>query len=442
MLEDKLIAAHELVTSQQFAEALPLIEEILEDAPNHSGALNMAGFCWSELGKDATGYQFFQRALQTQPENPYVLVNAGRSLHEMGRYKEALGYFLKAAEINPEYAMAYSNGAATLVQMSNWKDGIKCAELALECDPEEKNSQMNLAACYLATGELGKGWDAMELSLGGKFRKEWTYGDEDRWNGEIGKTVVVYGEQGLGDEIYFCESIPDAAKESNIIIDCDPRLEGLFKRSFPQCEVHGTRRDEQVEWLEGKQIDYRCAMASLQRFYRRFSSQYKNKPYLVADPDRRKMWRALFDSFGKPVIGVCSVGGTKRNNEAGRTIDDNDWQPLVEAHDAVYVSLDYKGEDPFFCKSYPFATRSQDYDDTAALIAELDCVVGVCTTAMHCADALGVPTYVLVPEYHNFKFAGGIPTYSTSTLFHQGEREWKDVIKTIHLDLKKLKVAA
>jgi len=319
--------------------------------------------------------------------------------------------------------------------MSRWGEGIQCAQLALECDPDEKNAQMNLAACYLGSGELGKGWDAMELSLGGKFRKEWQYGDEPRWNGDKGKTVVVYGEQGLGDEIYFCEAINDASKDAQIIIDCDPKLEGLFRRSFPECEVYGTRRDSEVSWLEGKQIDARCSMASLQKFYRRTVSDYKNRPYLVADPDRRKMWRALFDSWGKKVVGLCSISGTKRNNEAGRTITEDDWQPMIETHDAIFVSLDYKGEAPFFAKDYPFATRSADYDDTAALIAELDCVVGVCTTAMHCADALGVPTYTLVPRWHNFKFGGAIPYFPTQTVIHQGHKEWKDVIKGIHLDV-------
>jgi hypothetical protein len=54
---------------------------------------------------------------------------------------------------------------------------------------------------------------------------------------------------------------------------------------------------------------------------------------------------------------------------------------------------------------------------------------------MHCADALGVKTHVLVPDCHNFKFAGGIPFYPTQTIHHQNDKEWADVIKGIHLDI-------
>ena len=437
MLEQRLLDAHQLLESERYDEGLAAVEAILEDYPNHSGALNMAGFCWLELGKDATAFQFFQRALQTQPDNKYVLVNSGRALHELGKYREALAFFLKAAEIDPGYAMAYSNAAASLVQMSKWEDGRKAAELALECDPDDMNSRMNLANCYIAMGELEKGWESFELSLGSKFRREWAYGDEERWNGEKGKTIVIYGEQGLGDEIYFMESANHAIGDSKkVYVDCDPKLEGLFKRSFPNAEVHGTRRDDAVEWLEGVEIEARCAMGSLSKFYRNNKESYPREPYLVACPERRKMWRALFDSYKKPVVGICSVGGTKKNNQSGRTVSDEKFKSLVERYpDVVFVSLDYKGSDPGFCKAFPFAARSSDYDDTAALIAELDCVVGICTTAMHCADALGTPAITLVPDEHNWKFSGAIPYMKTSTVIHQNGRDWADVLKEIRLDI-------
>lgn len=436
MLDDALLAAHSLVEQEQYGEALPLIESILEDFPNHSGALNMAGFCWLELGKDATAYQFFQRALQVQPHNKYVLVNCGRALHELGKYQEAIGYFLEAAKQDPSYTMAYSNAAASLVQLSSWEDGLKAAELALECDPDDKNSRMNVANCYLGLGRLKEGWEAFELSLGGKFRREWVYGDEPRWNGEKDKTIVIYGEQGLGDEIYFMESANQAIADSKKVhIDCDPKLEGLFKRSFPLAHVHGTRRDDSVKWLEGETIDARCSMATLPKFYRNSKEDYPQKPYLAADPERRKMWRALFDSYGKPVIGVCLTGGTKKNNLAGRTVSPDVFKWLAERYNAVLVSLEYRGDDPEGFKSFPFATRSNDYDDTAALIAECDAVVGICTTAMHCAAALGVPTHVLVPDEHNFKFAGGIPALANEKFYHKKRRDWSEVVKEVNLDL-------
>lgn len=411
-----------------------MIEAILEQDPQNVPALNMSGYCWLELGKDATAFQMFARALQLDPENKNVTLNLGRALHELGMYRGAIQYYLKAAEIDPSYAMAYGNAAASLVQMSQWEDGLKAAQMCLEADPDNAGARMNIANCLIATGQLVEGWKAYELSLGSKFRKEWTYGDEPRWDGTPGETLVIYGEQGLGDEIYFMESAKAAILDAQkVYIDCDPRLEGLFRRSFPDAEVHGTRRDDCIDW--GGDITARCAMGSLPRFYRNRLDDFPREPYLKACPDRSLMWRALFDSYRKPVVGVCLSGGTKKNNQTGRTISPDDFQTLRDKYDAVFVSLEYKGDDPDWCKSFQFATRSSDYDDTAALISQCDAVVGICTTAMHCADALGVPTYTLVPDYHNWKFSGAIPYLKNSTVIYQAGRDWSDVIAGVNLDL-------
>lgn len=436
MLEQKLIAAKELVETEQFTEALTLLEEILLEDNNNAAALNMMGFAWLSVDREATALTLFRAAHGLEPNNPYILLNLGRAYHEMGKHSEALKYFLRAAEIKPDYELAYANGAAALVQMSNWADGKKCCEMALECDPKEPNSLMNIANCELGLGNLKDGWAYMERSLGSKYRKEWAYGDEPRWDGTAGQTIAVYGEQGLGDEIYFCESLPDAIRVcKEVHVDCDPRLARLFQRSFPDAIVHGTRRDESVEWLAGLTIDGRCAMGSLPKFFRQSKEAYPRKPYLVADPEKSLMWRALFDSYKKPVIGICTRSGTKKNNEVGRTLSSSDFDALRAKYDAVFVSLDYKGEDMPWAKSFQFATRSDDYDDTAALVSQLDAVVSVCTTATHLSEALGVPTRVLVPRFHNFKFAGGIPPIEGTEYVHQGDKTWAETVAGVTLDL-------
>ncbi len=87
----------------------------------------------------------------------------------------------------------------------------------------KEHGQLNLAHTYLAKGEWDKGWAEWHKSLGGKFRKEWVYGDEVRWDGTKDKTLIIYGEQGLGDEIFYGSCIPDAISSSKqVYIDCDP----------------------------------------------------------------------------------------------------------------------------------------------------------------------------------------------------------------------------
>ena len=427
------VAIHELIETQDFENALPVIYSVLEHYPNDAATLHFLGYIWLLTGKEAFAYQLVRRALQEAPTNYAIWVTFGRCAHELGMYQEALNSFMKSAEINSDYALAYSNASATLVQLSDWEAVIKTASMALEINPNDLNAQLNLSHAYLAKGEWAKGWKSWGKSLGVKFRKEWTYGNEVRWDGSADKNVVIYGEQGLGDEILYASCVPDAINVSNkVIIDCDPKLEGLFARSFPDAEVHGTRRESSPDWVVDADIDARCAIGGLPEFFRNKDKDFTKKAYLVADPERRLMWRSLFNSWGKKVIGFTTHGGTKITNEAGRKLAHDDLSAMFGL-DYEFVCLDYKVENKIVGVHYfPFATNSNDYDDTAALIAELDIVVGVNTTALHCAAAMGVKTICLVPKYHQWRYAyPSMLWYPSMRLIHQDEKTWEDTVKYV-----------
>lgn len=424
----------ELLEAEKISEAMPVIIGMLEENPDDAVALNFRGYIHLLLDDDATAYQFLKRSIDISP-NAGNLVNIGKCLVEMGRHEDGISYFMQAAEKAPHLASPFANAAASLVQLSAWEDGKEAAQLALDCDNADMHARINLAHCQLACGEWKEGFENFDLSLGGKFRREWEYGDKGRWQGQEG-TVVVYGEQGLGDEIFYAQALSDASTRAALIVDCDPKLANLFKRSFPFAQVHGTRREEHPAWLEGVTPDYRCAIGSLFSLFRQKNEDFTQKPYLVACPERRKMWRALFDSYGKPVIGIALKSGTKKNNAKGREIDIAEFHPLMSQIDAVFVSLEYRDDDPDELKSFPFATRSTDYDDTAAMIAELDAVVGICTTALHCADALGVQTWTLVPDKYNWRFSGAMPLMPNQHFVMQNGRTWYETIASVVGDVK------
>lgn len=433
-IRNLLMACHELIQNNQFNDAKPLLEIVLDDDPNNAIALNMTGYIYLRIGDDVMAYQFLRRSVQMEPNRAPVWSNYALSAQHLGRQEEALKACLKAVELDPNYSLGWVNACAALVAMSRWDEAEKAALTALEINPGERNAACNLAHVYLAKHEWDKGWKYWEMSLGGEQRKEWSYGDEPRWDGSKSKCVVVYGEQGLGDEIMYGSCIPDAIKDSKkVIIDCDPKLEGLFKRSFPKANVHGTRRDANPEWLKDARIDARCSIGSLPQFYRHSDGDFPGTPYLKADPDKVLMWKALWAAKGKKVIGICSEGGAKYTNKKGRRIPQGAWNTLFNK-DYVFVSLDYRdGIDHPKLLKYESAVKSPDYDDTAALIASLDAVVGVNTTAIHCANALGVPTHILVPTYHQWRYSGEYVWSKTAKLYRQNGRHWGEVIAEVRV---------
>lgn len=443
-LREQYLEIQALLTGGDYETAYPLIYNILDDDPNDAAALNFLGYLWLQTGKEAWGYQMFRRALQEEPGNKAIWANLGKAAHELGLFDESIKCCLKAAELDNGYAIAYSNASATYVQTSDWAKAEQVAQLALELNPDDIHAKNNLAHSLLAQQRWQEGWEMWGHTLGGKYRKEYSYGDEMRWGGEREKNIVIYGEQGLGDEIFYASCIPDALSISaHVIIDCDKRLEGLFQRSFPQAEVHGTRHEDVADWVDDAQVDFRCAIGGLPELFRNQTEDFPGTPYLVADPERRTMWRALYKSWGKKVIGIATSGGTKFNNSKGRRISIEELRPLLKKNYA-FVSLDYKPADTDALErelgvrihKFPFAAQSQDYDDTAAMIAEMDMVVGVNTTALHCAAALGVKTWCLVPKFHQWRYSqASMPWYRSMKLIKQGDRDWAKVIKDVAREL-------
>lgn len=433
-LKNVQLAIHDLITKEQYDLAMPLINEVLMAHPNDAATLNFAGYIWLMGEKPAFAYQYFRRALQEQPGNKALWTSLGRACHEMDMFDDAIKYFLKSAELDPNYALSYSNASASLVQMSRWDDAEKSAKMALECDPKELHAQLNLAHSYLAKGQWVDGWKEWDKSLGGKFRKELVYGDEVRWNGDKDKTIVIYGEQGLGDEIFYASCIPDAIDISKqVYIDCDERLETLFRRSFPKAEVYGTRKKDNVEWLDGITFDARCGIGGLPQFFRTHSKSFPGTPFLVPDSEKVDMWKHMFKSWGKTVIGITTKGGTFRTNSKGRELTEQDLQPLLKRKDIQLVSLDYSVERKIDgVKYFEFATDAKDYDETASIIAACDMVLGVNTTALHCSAAMGVKTWCLVPKYHQWRYAQpSMPWYRHMRLIYQDDKTWSEVVENV-----------
>lgn len=427
----------ELIQKGAHEDALGLINTLLEHDPNDAVALNFIGVIHLEMQNFQLAYQYLRRSLQEQPQRAPTWVNFGLAAHELGRNEEAINSYLESARLDHDYIKAYVNSAAVFIEESKWEEAEKACNIALEIAPDNDMARKNLAHVYLAQHKWKEGWEYWDLTLGCQYRKEWVYGDEKRWDGAKDQCVVIYGEQGLGDEINYASVIPDAIRDcKKVIIDCDPRLEKLYRRSFPKAIVHGTRREKHPEWLKDARIDARCAVSSLPRLYRNSDSDFPGTPYLKADPDLVAMFKSLWK--GKKAIGVCTHGGSKITGESWRKLEANDFIPLF-SQDAVFVSLDYKGTlgHPKI-NEFQWATQTQDYDLTAALIASLDSVVGVNTTAMHCANALGVPAHVLVPTKKQWRYEpcpdGSYVWAKLAKLYHQKDGEsWRDVVKRVVL---------
>lgn len=416
-------------------EAHALACEALNDDPDNAGALHIVAVIESRAGRYGKALGLWQRLAVLKPGKPEVWNNLGETQSECGLYVEARQSYRRALELRDcaDYA---ANIAVAYNEDGQYQEGMRWARRALGKDPSHKNATATLGFSKLALGDWS-GWHEFGACLGTRHRQKRDYAPD--WDGSPVDSLVVYGEQGLGDEIMYSSCLADVQRVAkHVSLECDHRLEGLFRRSFPGVDVYGTRRLPK-EWR--REFNAQIPCAGLPALYRPTPQSCPRVPYLAADPERRMMWRELFRSFGKPVIGLCWSGGNKFTKRVRRRVGLDAFRPLIEKTDAVFVSLQYEDAQPEIdaeglpVRQFPWATITEDYDDTAAMVAELTRVIGIHTSVHHLAGALGVPSTILVPSKPMWNYATGdrLPWYGSQVYHRQRAGEtWADCVKRLN----------
>jgi len=440
-------AAMHLAEAGKHDEAWPIVLEELGKDPDDPHALTLASFILERDGRSALALPLARRLTEKYSKTATGWINYGRCLDNLWRMDEALKAYdsgWKCANTHEDKLALLANIGAVHLQLGEFVKARQYAERALKLEPEHRKSQHNLGLCQMAAHEWRAGWINYRGSLGSKHRLDWRYGEEPEWDGSPGKTVAICGEQGIGDEICAASMFDEACDISKkVIIDCDIRLANLFRRSFRNARVYGTRHKKELDWHKDDcEIDASISSFQLGQFFRNETKDFPRAPYLIADPERVLMWQALWAAKGKPSIGIAWSGGLKETGAHVRRWTLEELLPVFRSVDAHWVCLQYKNAQPEISEfrrkhpevdlvQYPYATLGRDYDDTAALVASLDSVVGVPTSVVHLSGALGIKTVVSKSRFSCWKFAAGCP-FQPLTLVPWDTEAMADQLKAWH----------
>ncbi len=403
------------------AEALDLSNLLIERDPSNAEALYIAGMALQRMQQNGLSAILLNAAAQGRPDQPAIWNNLGCALQEW-RPKDAIAVFGQALDLKPDFLEARKNVAACLNRVGRRSEAIELARALRDENPDDPDIPYNLALDLFHTPDWAEAWSAYRYSEGNAQRTVRNYqesGTTPRWepgtsltteNGEPAR-VVIYGEQGVGDEILAASMYGQLEAEAarlgiDFVFECDERLTGIYKRSFPWAEVHGTRKQKVLDWPKEGPVDAALIAFGLGSYY--MPKPVTVQPWLTPDPDLVAFFKAYLATLGDgPKIGLSWTGGAVSWDIAERSIDPELLGPFITTPAAVVVSLEYKeGETPDGVHVMPWAThKGVDLDITAALIAALDVVVSVPQTACDIAGAVGTPLIALVSENPPWRFA-------------------------------------
>jgi tetratricopeptide (TPR) repeat protein len=417
-LDDEAVAGHFSLGMAHKARgrmepAMRAFRRALELDPGASQAMQQLALALREEDRLEEAEAQLRAAVRLRPHSPLLLADHGMVLADLMRYDEALACLDRALELAPHSVIAINRKALIVDHLGDRVQGLALLQQAARLAPNDDHAKYNIGLHHLKYGEYAAGWDGYEHrrrfeSFVGKHRRfplpEWDGGSL------AGRTLLVQPEQGLGDEIMFGSCIPEvAAQAKHVIVECDAKLEAIFRRSFPQCTVVSRQRTLANDWVQRIQPrpDLQIAAGSLACRFRRAASEFpQHKGFLHPDPSSVTRWRAQLEALGPGrKVGLSWQGGVGFTGRKRRSLTLEQLLPILRLPGLQFVNLQYTevGEEMRLLESrhgvkvHHWQDAIDDYDQTAALVAALDSVLTVCTAIVHLTGALGRPALVMVP---------------------------------------------
>ena len=393
-----------------------------------------------------------EAALARVPEHAGALVTRGVLLRKLRRSADALASCEHALALRPDDPDALTVRADLLTDLERFDDAIATLDRIIALKPDDVAAKWNKSLICLGLGRFQEGWPLYEHRwAGGKGLVPRGY-TQPRWNGgRVDGTLLVWGEQGLGDEILHASMLPDVmARTPSVVFEVEPRLAPLFARSFPGVRVIACQPE-----LYAGDVEAQEPLASLGCVLRRSFEEFprRDRGYLVADAARTLALRTRLASDGRRVIGLswvskAPVGGASKSARL------TDFEALLRLPGCRFVDLQYgdTGEERaalardlgIVVERLGDIDNTNDLDGLAALMSACDAVVTVSNTTAHLAGALGRPTFVMVPHgfariWYWFHDRGQSPWYPrVAVRRQQGGQPWADVVAAVAREVSAL----
>jgi tetratricopeptide (TPR) repeat protein len=366
-------------------------------------------------------------AIEAKPDDATLWNNLGAVLNDMGDMAQAELFFTEALRLDPKHLKARYNRANTLFANGSVAEAIKECRTAIAAVRDPADGAMMryaLAEMLLASGRLEEGWAAYEARLDPNFPDPTAFLiQRPRWTPDqplAGVSLLLVGEQGLGDEVLFGSLIPDLLEElgpeGRLTLAVEPRLAPLFQRSFPQVRVgaHRTIKKRGTHYrgapflTDPETVDVWAPMGDLLQVRRRTLEAFPaENAFLRPDTPRVDHWRGQLAARPGLKVGLLWSSMTMKASRRRHYATFEDWAPVLRTPGVSFVNLQYgdcsaeiaRAREAFGIEILQpeGVDLKKDLDEVTALCAAVDLVIGPANATSNLAGGAGAPLWLLSP---------------------------------------------
>lgn len=371
--------------------------------------------------------------LNIDSNNPEIYYQFALNYMDLGLYNDALINYEKALSFDKENLSYLKGKAIAYKYLGEEKLAINLLNEIYQKDGNSNSTAISLGMCYLKNRDF---YNGMELyskrSYDSKLVKLFT---DKIWNKSVdffNKKVLLYSDCGLGDTIMFARYLPMLKNlVSSLTLQTDTEIVELLKLSYPEINII-SKSDEKPE--------YDIVMPIMDISYALNSdfSQIPNKDcYLKTDVNKvEEFSKSPIFNNSKLKVGICYQGNKRVLKN--RSISFDKIKELFSINNCEFYSFQLNDKIDSIVNLSDYI---KNYSDTASLLKCIDVLVTIDSSIVHVAGALGVKTFLMLPntpEWRWFNDSVKSSWYDSVQIFKQKSiNDWDSVICSVKEELIK-----
>lgn len=430
-------AAEERFNADDLLGMAAVADELLLDDPKSFVGAFALGTYFLDNKKFGTALALFRYCESINPGVRAVAHNLSVCLADQ-HPKEALRYARRAygEGDNMDFAIPLLQALAIL---GHDTEAILLYEKLLNHTGMDPRTGLSASFSYLRKGEWEKGWRAYATGEGYESRKT-RYAHLPLWQPRLTSEarIVVYGEQGLGDELLFSVFLSQALdmmkdKKNRVRLEVIPKNK-LFFHGFFGDRVEGVTSRYDPETTDGRPDEIKFIPT--------------HRISLSRLPLTLKQWQPLcFDPLHgsgiRPIrnrAAIASRAGSRDTGDIRRSIPASDlFLNFVERFpDIKWECADYYDTPLGQMIEHPEVYKEDTMSIVRHLDENIDFVVCPTTSIADMCGAVGIPAFVMVDTYQpGWRYLKDNEWWTAIKSFHQPQPgNWRSVFLQVAAEIE------
>ena len=439
-----------LYNLKKYDEAIIIFKKVILLDPSFKDTYNNMGICYKNLKQYDKAIEHYKKAIDLDKNFVEVYYNWGICLDNLKKYDDAIILYNKVVQLRPTYVNVYNNLGQILYKLNKYNEAIKNYNIAIQLNPNFYITYYNVGLLNLKKKDFIKGFEYNEYRLIIDYMNiittDYTILPQlELWDGKIKiNKLLICCEHGIGDIFQFMRYILELS-------DIHPELYIDFivpSKIYNLLYFYNKNKIKIIKNIKSNNIslyDKKLWLMSIPHILKinKITPFNIENLYIKIYNNKVIEWKEKFQNFLQKKVAICWKGNVNMLNIEKHI-------PLTLFNKISNLDIDIislqKGDGEEELNNIDFKIHSfcidnnNSFEDTIAILNNIDLVITVDTSIVHLAGLLGVKTWLIldfVSDWRWFQDEKKTDWYESVELFRNKTiGDWTEVLEEVENKLK------